>query len=369
MLDLNIIYKMINKSIILVIIASFLSCSAKEDIKRNDKNEENIENIENIEFNTITEDKYSKWDETDNVDSPAFFTRNDTNYIVTTAKETDKLIFYNANTLEITHTFGKTGSKEGQFRRPNGIWVIDSLLLVVERDNHRVQVFNYNNMKTLGYVGYEKLKKPYGIAVFKSKKLYNILVTDDYESDDEKMPVDFSILDKRIQHYILDLSKGFKSDFIRYIGETKENSALKVVESIYADPINNKILIADESNYSKNIKIYSLDEGKFIKNIGDGLFKYQAEGIALYDCGNGKGYWFTTDQSEGNNTFHIFDRKTFDYITSFKSKVTQNTDGIWLTQTKTSTYPEGIFIPVNNDGGVSVYNLKELLTELNISCK
>ncbi|MER3329788.1 MAG: phytase precursor, partial [Candidatus Kapaibacterium sp.] len=80
------------------------------------------------------------------------------------------------------------------------------------------------------------------------------------------------------------------------------------------------------------------------------------------------GYWFTTDQYKGDNTVHIFERKSLDYVTSFKTKVTQNTDGVWITQLPVGQYQKGQFIMVNDDGGVSTFSLSGLFETLNISC-
>jgi len=72
----------------------------------------------------------------------------------------------------------------------------------------------------------------------------------------------------------------------------------------------------------------------------DDIFTYEPEGIALYSCSDGSGYWFTTDQDTSNNTFHIFNRIAFKYIGSFYPKVTANTDGVWLTQKILAPFPK-----------------------------
>ncbi len=83
--------------------------------------------------------------------------------------------------------------------------------------------------------------------------------------------------------------------FEKYIGDTQGEGVLKVVESIYADPVNDNLLICEEFEGEGNtcIKLYDLN-GKFKKVIGKGLFKSQAEGLALIKCGK-DGYWVSTD--------------------------------------------------------------------------
>lgn len=140
----------------------------------------------------------------------------------------------------------------------------------------------------------------------------------------------------------------------------------------YSEAYINKRLPA---NYANAIVLFENDDldGKF-KNIeiGDDLFEYQAEGMALYDCGNGNGYWFCMDQDfylTKKNTVHIFDRKTLTYITSFITGKTENTDGVWLTQTPFGNFKKGAFFAVHNDGGVGVFDLEKIITELNLECK
>jgi 3-phytase len=354
------------KKMILLVALSIImiSCNQKE------QNTEKVEN-ENIhkEYPQIEETMMTIWNLDDNVDSPAFYKNGDENWIIATMKESDGLIIYNAVNGDVKNKLGESGTGELQFKRPNGIWVIDSLLLVVERDNHRVQLLSLPALDFIGFIGTDKLQRPYGLSVHKSDSKYELFVTDQYEGSNEEIPDD-NLLDKRVLHFRFSIKNGnLENEFIRYIGETEGKGVLHTVESIYADPANNHLLIAEETEEYTQIKVYDLEKGRYIQSVGEGLFKYQAEGIALYDCGNNDGYWFLTDQDTGNNTYHIFTRKDFKYVTSFRSENTQNTDGIWLTQIPYENHPKGAFIMVNNDGGVGVYEMQYLLDEINLKCE
>lgn len=96
------------------------------------------------------------------------------------------------------------------------------------------------------------------------------------------IPTD-SLLDKRVLNYKVSLEGGkITSEFIRYIGETSGMGVIKVAESIFADEFNDRLLIAEELEENTHIKVYSLNTGEFTGvTIGEGLFKYQAEVIAL----------------------------------------------------------------------------------------
>ena len=97
--------------------------------------------------------------EADNVDSPApWHGPNGEHWVIATAKETNQLIVYDANTGKTIRKIGKEGTEAGEFNRPNGITVIDNLVLVVERDNHRIQVLQLPDFQSLGFIGAEHLK-------------------------------------------------------------------------------------------------------------------------------------------------------------------------------------------------------------------
>lgn len=75
------------------------------------------------------------------MDSPAIWAGGaGQTWILATGKLTSRLYVSDAATGAHIRTIGRRGSELGEFRRPNGIAVVGDLVLVVERDNHRVQV-------------------------------------------------------------------------------------------------------------------------------------------------------------------------------------------------------------------------------------
>jgi len=321
----------------------------------------------------IEENWVSAWDENDNVDSPAFWLAPDGQaWVISTMKSGNGLLVHNASTGEEINRIGSFGTELGQFSRPNGIWIIDDLVVIVERDNRRVQVLSLPDFTPIAHFGEDLLIKPYGLSIYKSDLGYELYITDNYETPDEKTPP-AEELDKRVLHFRFNNDDaGFKYEFVRYIGETSGEGVLKVVESIYADYENNTLLIAEEEEGLEKtyILVYDLTSGKYTgKTIGKGVFLSQAEGIAIYDCGNGEGFIVATDQNKGENTFHFFDRKTYEHLGGFLSKVTQNTDGIWLTQSPFEGFPAGAFFAIHNDGGVSAFDWNVISEALNLQCK
>lgn len=363
--------------LLLIAVMPVVSCGVKNsDKEATVADSTQVASEEIIKDILIEEDIVSPWNESLNVDSPAFWTDGEQNLVIATMKEGHGLIVYEAETGEEIRRISEPGNKHGNFERPNGIWVIDDYCFVVERDNRRVQVLKLPSLKTIGTFAEEKLIKPYGISIYEGQSGYEVYITDNYENeledeidstDEDEIPAD-SLLGKRVLHYkVMITENGMAAKFERYIGETNGEGIIKVAESIYADPENNNLLIAEEFEPETCVKVYNLETGKYSgTQIGKGRFQYQAEGIALYDKGNGEGYWFLTDQEEGDNTFFIHDRKTFEFLGSFKSKTTQNTDGVWLTRHSFGKFDNGIFIPVHNDGGIGIFDLNRLFEKLNL---
>ncbi len=301
----------------------------------------------------------SQRDTLDNIDSPAVWHGPDgQHWVLSTAKTTHVLVVNDAATGKELRRVGGPGIAPGRMERPNGIYVIDDLAMVVERDNHRVQVFRMPALTPVGMFGESLLKKPYGIAVYPGTEAgsYIVYVTDNYESADESIPPD-SMLGQRVRRFQVAVGPtSVKAEPMAAFGDTSGPGVLKVVESIAADVPNNRLLIAEELETASHIKVYTLD-GKFTgQTIDSGLFPNQAEGIILYSCGDTAGYWVTTDQGMTTNTFHVFDRQSLAHLGSFQGEVTLNTDGIALTQQGFAEFPSGAFYAIHNDGNVAAFS-------------
>lgn len=308
-------------------------------------------------------------DTLDNIDSPAVWHGPDgQHWIISTAKTTDVLVVHDAATGKELRRVGGPGTEVGKLERPNGIAVIDHLALVVERDNHRVQVFRLPSFESLGVFGDSLLRKPYGITVYPAAEpeAYVAYVTDNYELVEDSVPPD-SLLGERVRQFRVVLGPNeVRAELMGTFGDTSGPGVLKVVESIAADVPNNRLLIAEELETASHIKVYTLD-GRFTgKVIDSGLFPNQAEGILLYECGDTAGYWITTDQGMEANTFHVFDRQTLTHVGSFRGEQTLNTDGIALTQRGFGDFPSGAFYAVHNDGNVAAFSWEAIADSLRL---
>ncbi|MDQ2670888.1 MAG: phytase [Gemmatimonadota bacterium] len=316
----------------------------------------------------LAEAWHTERDTLDNIDSPAVWHGpNGEHWVLATAKYTDVLVVYDANTGATVRRVGGTGTGPGQMERPNGVAVIDDLAIVVERDNHRVQVFRMPAFTPLGSFADTLLTLPYGVAVIPlGAGEYTVYVTDNYELGEDMLPPD-SLLNRRVQQFRMRVtSDGVTAEHVRAFGATSGPGVLKVVESIAADEAHDRLLIAEELEVASHLKVYDL-EGEFTGTIiGEGMFPHQAEGIILYECGENEGYWVATDQDRAVNTFHVFDRATLAHVGSFRGELTRNTDGIALSQQGFGDFPTGILVAVHDDGSVAAFEWGDIASALGL---
>jgi 3-phytase len=307
-------------------------------------------------------------DESDNVDSPALWHGDDgQNWLLATAKAGNVIIVYNAETGEkITH-FGNSGNGMGELSRPNGIAVIDNYAVIVERDNRRIQVFTLPDFESLGTFGETILRFPYGLTIDLFDGKYHIYVTDNYETSDEETPPADS-LGQRVHHFVFSVeNNAVTAEHVKAFGETSGDGVLHKVESLLLDRVHNRLLIADEHEEHRNVKIYDV-KGNFTGLIiPHNYFFYEPEGIVLWECkADSSGYYIMVDQGKINNTFQVFDRKTLEYIGGFSGEITLNTDGIAITQKAFGDFTYGAFYPVHNDGSLTVISWEEIAKTLSL---
>lgn len=318
----------------------------------------------------LTEAFHTERDEGENVDSPAIWHgENGENWLLATAKEGHTINVYNAENGTLIKRYGQQGQGAGEFNRPNGIAVIDNLMLVVERDNARVQLTRLPDMEHIGIISHEDLRYPYGLTIEQiNGQDYELFVTDNYNPAAEGYPLEDQ-LDERIHHYRFSIGNQgeFSYETINIFGDIQGEGVLHKVESLFIDPLYDRLLIADEANARRNIKIYNLDghfTGEVIPEI---YFTSEPEGIALYSCEDGSGYWIIVDQHKTEeNKFQVFDRETLAYRGGFRAEITRNTDGIWLTQKAFGPFPEGALYPVHDDGSVTAISWADISNALTL---
>jgi 3-phytase len=306
----------------------------------------------------------------ENVDSVASWRAADgERWLIATAKDTHRLVVYDGSTGKQLRIVSGSGTEIGKMQRPNGIAVIDDLVLVVERDNRRVQVFQLPDFTPLLAFGAEDLKQPYGLWVNPQKDAYEVIVSDNYMSpQNEDMPPPLAELGQRFKRYHLRRGDaGWQANLVDSIGDTGEAGAIRIAESVFGDAANDRLLLAEEDvAVGTRLREYGMD-GKYRgRDIGADLFKAQAEGMALARCDDGSGFWIATDQFKDRSVFHVFDRITLAYRGAFTGNKTANTDGVWLDQSADARFPQGVFYAVDDDQAVAAFDWRDIAKALSL---
>ena len=310
----------------------------------------------------------------ENLDSPAAWRGPDGKaWLFATAKEGGGLLIYDADTGTTLRKFGSVGDAAGQFRRPNGVSVLGDRLFVVERDNHRVQMLSLPELKTLATFGSEQLHQPYGLWVRELRNAeVEVTVTDAYMAGKRPngydIPPPLAELGRRLQRYLVTTSgDNVAVTHVGAFGDVTVEGAIRIPESIMGDAALDRVLISEEDTATGTaIREYDLSGAYRGRTIGLGTFKAQAEGIALWQCADGSGYWLTTDQFKDRSVFHVYDRASLEHIGAFVGNTVANTDGIWLHQSATKRFPNGVFYAVHDDRAVGAFDWRDIARALKL---
>lgn len=308
----------------------------------------------------------------DELDSLATWPGQDgSTWVIASAKSSHRLAVFDADSGERLRSFGEKGAALGQFKRPNGLAVFGDYLFVVERDNHRVQVLRLPGFLPVGSFGEAQLRSPYGVWVNETAPgELDAYVTDSFmygEKYDQVPPL--AELDQRVRRFRLrfDADEAMSSEYAGAFGDTSADAALRIVESISGDPANDHLLIADEDQrHLSTLREYTLAGRYTGRSLPPRSFAAQAEGVALWSCPGGGGYWIAVDQLMPRTVFHVFDRDTLQARGSFSGERTAYTDGIALHAAGTRAFPTGALYAVNDDRSVTAFDLGDIVRALQL---
>ena len=309
----------------------------------------------------------------ENIDSPASWLQDGKLMLVATAKASDQLVVYDGDSGQRLRTVAGPGAGLGQLSRPNGIATIDDrFAFVVERDNHRVQMFSLPDFTPLLAFGQEQLQQPYGLWVRPLDGGYDVLVSDAYRAGEDArgdaIVPPLEQLDHRFQRYQVRQADGqWAATATGAFGDTSAAGAIRVPESLFGDADNNRLLVAEEDvPTGTRLREYDL-QGKYLgRDVGAGNYVAQAEGIALMRCGDGSGWWIASDQFADRTVFHLFDRRSLAHVGSFAGEATGLTDGVWLDERGDARFPQGAFYASHLDQGVAAFDWRDIVTALEL---
>jgi 3-phytase len=298
-------------------------------------------------------------------------------WLIASAKSTHRLLVYDAATGRELRRFGSRGSAPGQFDRPNGLAVFGDQLFVVERDNHRVQVFNLPGLEPLGSFGDDVLRSPYGIWLNETEPgELEAYVTDSfmYGKHFDVLP-QLSEMDQRVRRFRVQFDQlgRLRVAYGGAFGDTTAAGALRIVESIAGDAGNDRLLVADESRgdgdtrRGSTLREYDLGGRPSGRSLPDGSFAAEAEGVALWACPDGGGYWIAVDQLAPLTRFHLFDRGTLQPAGTFQGRTTAHTDGIALDAIASARFPGGALYAVSDDASVTAFDLRDVAATLGLA--
>jgi 3-phytase len=321
---------------------------------------------------TVPESFVSAETPAEELDSVATWTAPDGRTLaIVTGKSTHRLDVYDGDSGARLREVGEEGSAPGQFFRPNGVAVAGDKLFVVERDNHRVQVLSLPGFEPVGTFGENELRSPYGLWINETEPgELEVYVTDSfmYGKHYDVVPP-YAELDQRVRRYRVQFDQDgtLMANYGGAFGDTSEDYALRMVESIAGDPPNDRMLIADEdTRHLSTLREYGFS-GKFTgRSLPQDSFGAQAEGVALWTCPDGSGYWIAVDQLAPLTIFHLFDRKTLAPVGSFTGKVTSHTDGVAL-HGPTRRFPGGVLYAVHDDKALAAFDLRDVARTLRIA--
>jgi 3-phytase len=306
----------------------------------------------------------------DMVDSVASWDAPDgTRWALVTGKQSDQLLVFDGSSGELLTRFGSGGSGPGQFDYPNGIFVIEDLVWIVERDNRRVQLLRLPDFEPLGSFGESELRAPFGLWLHKDGEAFELYVSDGFMLPPNYQTVPpLAELAQRFKRYRVALADGeLHVHLVGPFGATDPAGAIRIAESLWGDPAFDRLLIAEEHRPTGTVlRLYDLQGQYRGRDVGAGEYRAEAEGIALWHCPDGAGYWIGVDQFSDRTVFHLYDREQLEHRGSFAGEYTANTDGIWLEQTPNSAFPAGVLYAIHDDQALTAFDWRDIATALGL---
>ncbi len=297
-------------------------------------------------------------------------------WLFASAKSTDRVLVYDGQDGRPLRVLGGPGKGPGEFDRPNGLAVYGDRLFVVERDNRRVQVFALPALDSLGSFGEGVLRSPYGLWINETEPgELEVYVTDSFmDGARHEIVPPLDQLDQRVRRYRVQFDHlgRLRATQAGDFGDTTPAGALRIVESIGGDAANDRLLVADESrdgsegHAGSTLREYDLAGRPSGRSLPEGSFAAEAEGVALWACPGGGGYWVAVDQLAPLTRFHLFDRATLAAVGSFQGRITAHTDGVALDATATARFPGGVLYAVNDDASVTAFDLRDVAATLGL---
>jgi 3-phytase len=286
----------------------------------------------------------------------------DSHWLITASATSNTLRIHDATTGAFLRTVGGTGTGIGELRGPAGLEVLgDSVLLVVERDNARVQGFHLPDFTSVGVFGDRLLRRPSSITASFDAKSYVVYIADNPGTANEQTPD--SAAKPRVKQFLLSVRRGeLTAIHWKTVGDTTGQGALDTIGSIAVDQAHDRLLIADKND----VKVYDL-AGRFTGQVLERMsFREQATGIALYACGKDDGYWIATATGDSASTFHVFDRATLSHAGAFSGTGSRQARSVAATDRAVGRFAHGALFGSHLGASVSATGWADIAAALNL---
>jgi len=263
--------------------------------------------------------------------------------------------------------------EEGQFDRPNAVWVIYHIplndefvdvLLVCEQLNGRVQMFRLPELTWIGQfaAGDLSTRRVFGrgLGPYDDGEDHFVIVTDRRTTGKVK------------KYRLVDDGDVLGAELVGEFGDESGDDALNIVESVLVDTAHDRIHVCGDEWRTvgegiSGIRVFDV-EGEYTGvTYGESDFEFDVEGIALYESGPRGGYIIVSDQYNNGeaNEYEIYDRVTLEHVGHFESPpdgelMTTNTDGIYLEQRPFPGFRNGAFYAINDDRNLHVYDWTDI---------
>jgi 3-phytase len=286
-----------------------------------------------------------------------------------TAKSGHRLVGHDVDTGDVVRTLGSEGTAPGQFLRPNGVAAAGGLLWTVETRGARAQIIDPADGRALAVFGAGEIALPYGIAVETlSDGHYLAYITDSDQANGASAPP-AAALARRVHVYAVRITDDLAPDIQprATFGATEGPGALHMVESIAVDAVHDQVLVAEEdARAGQVLKVYRRDGRWTGTNIGIDRYAYQPEGVALYACPDGSGWWVASDQHEVGQRFLVFARGSLDYAGAFRARHVRMTDGVAIVSVPTARFPHGVILVQHDDRAIAAIDWADVAQALGL---
>lgn len=228
--------------------------------------------------------------------------RDSVEYLIASSSTANRIDVFNSSSGAFIRSVGKAGPGINEFRGPAGVVTLgDSIALVVETDNARVQGFHLPDFAPLGTFGDQIFRHPVAIAGYRAGNAYEVYVSD------QKAP-SFA----RIEQFRLSVGKReLIAIHWRTFGDSSGYAAISTAGAVAVDSASKRVLAVDASSDRSRVVVFGTD-GRFASRTFNGKKSGATiASLAIYQCDKSSGYLAAGD---AGGTIAVFDRETLNGV-------------------------------------------------------